>query len=92
MILNTRTSNSTHTSCFHRKVKSPYVQQYLAFEQRINSHPQHKSQTFKHPILRVKTQNSEAGDLVLKEAKEMIKNRHQLWLEEKENQLPSIDD
>ena len=80
MILNPRTNNTTHTSCFNRKIKSPYVQQYLTFEERVNSHQVGKSYAYKHLGMRTKTQHTETSDSTLKAAKELIKNRHKIWL------------
>ena len=82
-MLQAKTNNSTHTSCFHRKVKSPYVLQYLAFEERINSVPAQKNHTFKHAPIRTKTLPQDSDNSTLKAAKELIKNRQKLWLEEK---------
>lgn len=58
-------SQNTQTSCFARKVKSPYVHQYLTFEQRINSQPQLKGQNLaiRCALQRAKNNNSQQNNI-----------------------------
>lgn len=81
-------SNKTNSSYFSKRVKSPYVMQYLAFEDRVNAPPRSR-----HPLMMSNQQNGKNGkqsqpalpEQTLAEVKEFIQRKNEIWGEEKEN-------
>jgi len=65
-MMDTRSQN-TQTSYFSRKIKSPYIHQYLTFEQRINSQPHLKghSPAIRVPLQRTKTNTSQQSNIAM---------------------------
>jgi hypothetical protein len=86
-------STKTNSSCFSKRVKSPYVLQYLAFEERVNAVPQKN----RHPLVPHSSQSiinrhNENSLQTLEQVKEIIKKRNAIWTEDKENWVGVEDD
>lgn len=88
-------ASKTNSSCFSKKIKSPYVLQYLAFEERMNAPTKRKNPLIPN-LLQPGSQGKPPVDdqncRTFEQVKEFIKKRNKIWVEEKENMLPTIED
>ena len=86
-------ASATSNSSFSKKAKSPYVLQYLNFEERMKDPSKQKkicplrSRSIKLQCRTLQNQPNDTLDIV----KEIIKNKNKLWVEDKENML-TIED
>ena len=76
-------SQNTQTSYFTRKIKSPYIHQYLTFEQRINSQPHLKGQSpaIRPALQRTKTNTNEQNNIAMDEIRNILRSKAPLWQE-----------